>query len=422
MTRVPLALLAVLATALACGRSEPSPGNEAAPTPAAAVFQLAVSPADLPVEGESGQVQVTSSAGGVLVSWLERKESSAALRLSELRGSTWTTPVTVSSSDNWFISDADPPMVLRLSDGTLVAATYPSVDPLIEAYNLQLSYSRDDGRTWSRPFAPHHDKTRTQHGFASLFEMPDRGLGVVWLDGRDQELNKTDPLGGSMDLFFAAFDASWKQTAETSIDTKVCECCQTTAVVTSDGPLAAFRNRTDKEVRDIHVTRLEQGKWTGATTVHADNWEIDACPVNGPALSARGRTVAVAWFTAAGDVGRAYAAFSQDAGRTWGEPIRLDDETSLGHVDVELLDDGSAVASWVEFTNERSQFRVRRVTPKRERSAPTVIAGEGDGRVSGYPRIARSGDTLVFAWTESGGTGAASQHVRAAIGRLGQLK
>jgi hypothetical protein len=333
-----------------------------------------------------------------------------------LSGGAWTPATTVASSSGWFISDADVPTVMRMSDGTIVAATYPSVDVSIEAYDLRLSYSKDEGKTWSRPLAPHHDKTKTQHGFATLFEMPDRTLGMVWLDGRDQELNKTAPDGGSMAVYFASFDPSWKQTAESSVDARVCECCQTAAVMTGDGPLVAFRNRTDKEVRDIHVTRLDQGKWAEAQPVHTDNWTIDACPVNGPALSARGRTVAAAWFTAVGDTGHAYAAFSQDAGRTWGSPIRLDDATSTGHVDIELLDDGSAAATWVEFADERAQFRVREVKPSGERSQPTVIAGQSEARVSGYPRISRVGDDLVFAWTET--SGESQSRVRAATGKM----
>ena len=65
------------------------------------------------------------------------------------------------------------PSVSRLAGGTLVAQWLKNVDPLIEAYDLMLATSRDGGRTWSPPFSPHHDKTRTQHGFASLFAWPD---------------------------------------------------------------------------------------------------------------------------------------------------------------------------------------------------------------------------------------------------------
>jgi hypothetical protein len=218
-----------------------------------------------------------------------------------------------------------------------------------------------------------------------------------------------------MALYFGSFDTSWKQTAEVAANPRVCECCTTSAVVTPDGVVAAFRDRSAKEIRDIHVTRLDNGTWTDAQIVHADNWEIDACPVNGPALSARERTLVVGWFTGKDDKGQAFAAFSNDAGRTWGAPIRLDDQTSLGHVDVEMLDDGSAVATWVEFADDRSQFRLRRVEPSGMRSQSITI--NGSSRVSGYPRVARSGNELVFAWTE-GSEGEDTQKVKGAVARL----
>ena len=47
---------------------------------------------------------------------------------------------------------------------------------------------------------PHHDKTRTQHGFVSMFEMPAGGLGLVWLDGRNQGKQPED---AEMALYFA---------------------------------------------------------------------------------------------------------------------------------------------------------------------------------------------------------------------------
>jgi hypothetical protein len=218
-----------------------------------------------------------------------------------------------------------------------------------------------------------------------------------------------------MALYFGSFDTSWKQTAEVAANMRVCECCTTSAVITPDGVVAAFRDRSAKEIRDIHVARLESGKWTDAQTVHVDNWEIDACPVNGPSLSANGRQLAAAWFTGKDDKGQAFAAFSTDAGRTWGPPIRLEDQASLGHVEVEMLDDGSAVATWVEFADDRSQFRMRRIEPSGARSASITI--NGNSRVSGYPRVARSGNELVFAWTE-GSEGEGTQKVRAAIAKL----
>jgi hypothetical protein len=399
----------------ACGRTEaPAPAAERTAAATEAPWDVTVEPIPIPAAGQSAQPNLTTSSRGVILSWLEHREATATLKFAERTSGSWAPAHTVSSSDNWFISGADVPIVMRMTDGTLVATAYPATDPLIEAYDLRLTYSRDDGKTWARPVAPHTDGTKTQHGFATLFEMPRRSLGVVWLDGRDQELNKTDPEGGAMALYFASFDSGWKQTAEEVVNARVCECCQTTAAMTDEGPVVAFRDRSPREVRDINVTRIEQGKWTPPRPLHVDGWQIDGCPVNGPALAARGHAVAAAWFAATEQEGHAFAAFSTDAGRSWGDPIRLDDAVALGHVDIELLDDGSAVASWVEFVNKRAQLRIRRVMSSGARSAPRVVAGTGDGYVAGYPRLTRQAGDLILAWTESAGGRVREQQVKAA--------
>jgi len=100
--------------------------------------------------------------------------------------------------------------------------------------------------------------------------------------------------------------------------------------MTSDGPIVAFRNRGPDEMRDIHVARLENGKWTESKAVHNDGGIFPACPVNGPALSARGRDVAVAWYTGVNVEPKSYVAFSSDAGRTLGSPILIDGNGSPG--------------------------------------------------------------------------------------------
>ena len=373
-------------------------------------------PVQSPATADSAQPNLTVSERGVLLSWIERSGATATLRFAERTPSGWTTPRTVASGANWFVNWADVPSVIRLADGTLVGQWLQKSGADTYAYDVRLAHSKDNGDTWSSSFTPHHDGTKTEHGFATLFQMPGAGLGLVWLDGRNMKGGEHGASGGhdEMSLRFGAFDRAWKQTADTLLDSRVCECCPTAVAVTSDGPIVAYRDRSAGEVRDISITRLENGKWTEPRSVHADEWKINACPVNGPSLSARGRHVAVAWFNAKDNASKSFAALSSDAGRTFGPAIRLDEQASLGRVDVELLADGSAVAAYLEFSGQRAQFRVRRINRDGSTSAPVTIGTMVGNRTSGYPRMALHNDELVFAWTDRDG----GSQVRTAAARL----
>ena len=383
-----LALLAVLVLHLA--------------VPAAQEWSPSIRLISSPAAENSAQPQLTVSGRGVLLSWIERVGSTATLKFSERTSSGWSEPRTVASGEDWFVNWADVPSVIRLGDGSLYGHWLQKSGPGTYAYDVRLARSIDDGKTWTPSFTPHHDRTQTEHGFASLYEMPGGGLGLVWLDGRAMKSEGHDGHGGGeMSLRSAVFDSAGKQLAEDAVDLRVCECCPTAAAVTSEGPIVAYRDRSPAEIRDIYIARLVHGKWTEPVAVHDDNWHIAACPVNGPALSAAGRRVAIAWFTAKGESGHSYAAFSSDAGKTFSAPIRLDDASALGRVDIALLDDESAVATWIEFADGRAQFKARRVFANGERGDAFAVSALAASRASGYPRMARSGSELIFAWTES---------------------
>ena len=364
----------------------------------AAQWRLEVQTLPTPAGAESGQPQLTVSSRGALLSWIERAGNVATLKFAERTPSGWTPPKTVASGSDWFVNWADVPSVVRLSNGTLVAHWLQKSGADTYAYDLRLARSTDDGKSWTPSFVPHSDGTKTEHGFASLFEMPGSGLGLVWLDGRGMTSGHEGH--GDMSLRAGAFDRSWKQTSESALDPRVCECCPTAAVMTADGPIVAYRDRSPDEVRDIHVTRLESGKWTEPRRVHEDGWRINACPVNGPSLAARSRNVVVGWFAAKDNLPKSFAAFSTGRRPHVWPPVRLDDEGSLGRVDVELLPDGSAVAAYVEFANQRADFRVRRLTRNGEKSPPVVVSSVAGNRSSGYPRMALSGNELIFAWVD----------------------
>lgn len=348
----------------------------------------------------------TMPDGRIAMSWLEPAgDSLLAFRFAIYDGSQWSPPSTIAAGDSFFVNWADVPSIRPLG-GDRLAAHWLWLSGRGEyAYDVRVSQSEDGGRTWSAPITPHRDETATEHGFVSLVADSGQAL-AIWLDGRNtvgHEEEGPEPMP-DMTLRAARVAGDGQLRNEVELDARACDCCPTAAVATDRGVLLAYRDRSPDEVRDIVVTRQQAGGWSTPQAVHADGWRIAGCPVNGPALAAQGLRVAVAWYTAAADSPRVYVAFSEDAGEHFGPPIRLDDGNPLGRVGIALLADGSALATWLEANGREAHFRARRVPTSGEPEKAITVARTSAGRASGCPRVATSGENVLFAWTEPGKT------------------
>lgn len=352
--------------------------------------------------GSLGPNLYASADGRLFLSWIDRQDGGrSTLRYAILEGDAWTAPRAIAEGPDWFVNWADFPSVVASPDGLLAAHWMVKNGSGAYAYDVHIAISTDGGERWSEPLVPHRDGTATEHGFVSLFMNGDGRLAAAWLDGRNTGAAAGGHAhgGGEMTLRYAAIGRDLALRDEVQLDGRVCDCCQTSAAETTEGPLVVYRDRSAAEERDISVVRLRDGRWEEPRALPADRWHIEGCPVNGPSVAAQGRRVAVAWFTAAGDVPRVRLAFSADAGATFAAPVSVDDGNPLGRVDAVLLDDGSAVVSWLESSPEGSSLRVRKVHANGDPDASVVVVPAGSRISNGFPQMARSGDRLVLAWT-----------------------
>lgn len=370
-------------------------------------------PADLPVVGRvtaletpaaagSGEPFVhTAADGSVLMSWIEAGDTSHSVRFARLTGDRWSQPGTIAESSSFFVNWADFPSIIELSDGRLAAHWLQRSGPGTYSYDTWIAFSSDGGASWSEPVRPHEDGTPTEHGFVTLFEVGGEAA-AVWLDGRQHVGWDGEPPRREMTVRFTTFDPAGSPRPSTRVDARSCDCCQTAVAVAAAGPVLVYRDRSPDEIRDIVVARLVDGEWTEGVPVHDDGWLIDACPVNGPAVDAVGSRVAVAWFTAAGDTPRVRVAFSSDSGATFDAPVDIDLGSPTGRVDLLLLDDRNALVSWLERSDGTAQVLARTVTVDGRLSEPVSIGGSSPERASGFPRMTRTGDRVIFAWTVPG--------------------
>lgn len=370
----------------------------------------------------SGEPNLFATTDGrVVMSWLEKSgDKRRALRVAVRSGGEWGEAQTVAESEALFVNWADFPSILELPDGSWVVHWLEKTAASTYAYHVRVAVSKDKGATWSKPVTPHRDSSPTEHGFVSMAPWRD-GVGLIWLDGRAMGAEEAADGGsghemprGAMTIRFTTIGLDGSLGDEVLLDDRTCECCQTALTKTASGLVAAYRDRSEAEIRNIAITRLVDGQWTEPRHVADDNWYYPGCPVNGPSLSSAGDTVAIAWFTAPEQQPRVFAAFSTDGGASWSAPVRVDDGTPLGRVDIELLSDGSALVSWLE-TTERAEVRARRVRRDGRVDGSWLVAETSDARSSGFPRMVRVGEEIVFSWTIVGETGG----VRVATARGG---
>jgi len=224
------------------------------------------------------------------------------LVFSTLQAREWSAPKEIARGSNWFVNWADFPSMVsyRGNEQNLTAHWLQMSAEGTYDYDVRITQSANGGDNWDDSFIPHKDGIPAEHGFVSLLPTDSLHTFVTWLDGRntkpkDAHSEMGHGMGGPMTLRCALIDVYGNVSDDVELDNKTCDCCQTSAALTDQGIVVAYRDRTDDEIRDISIVRQVNGSWTKPQTIFPDNWKIAGCPVNGPAVQANGSLVAIAW-------------------------------------------------------------------------------------------------------------------------------
>ena len=415
----PLALAALVFLS-ACGE-EP-----VAPKPVV-TGDLAIEAWPVPAMPGSAQPDLAVTPDGrVLLSWINSASGRRpAFQFAEFYpDGRWEGPRTVAVGNSMFTNWADTPHIAATGDRALWAHWLQKSADAPYAYDVMLVRSLDHGMNWSAPRKVHDDDTKTEHGFVSMWPQSDGSIGVAWLDGRNtldaggpkdtsghdegHGKNHGDGHGddghgsGAMTLRAAVFDANLQDSAAAEIDAMTCDCCQTDAAAVGDGAVLVYRGRSKDEIRDIYATRFDGKVWSKPARVHADDWTMPACPVNGPSVAARDKDVVVAWYTAAGDTPTVKLARSVDGGVTFAKPVAVDTGAATqGRVTV-AVDAQQVWLLWLREEADEQSLWLARYTPDLSKQLQrTKLADlQGKGRGTGFPKLVVNGAATHVVWTD----------------------
>lgn len=330
------------------------------------------------------------------MSWIEENHGRSALKWAIWDDHDWGESRVIAEGEDWFVNWADFPMMCHGEAGLVTTNYLKKSGEGTYSYDVVLRLSLDGGKTWGDELIPHQDGTESEHGFVSLVPYEDH-LIAIWLDGRNYASGNEQ-----MTLRAAEINRDGTIHKEFLIDDRVCDCCPTSAIETATGIMVAYRDRSENEIRDIGTAHFDGTNWSIPEILFDDNWEIAGCPVNGPAIDANGQTVAVAWYTGANDRHRVKMRLSSDGGLTFGDVIVVKDSGTIGRVDVAVIPGGGAVVSWLDESLEETAIKYRQIAIDGTIHQAHTVATSSSERASGFPKMILAGDSLLFAWTETG--------------------
>lgn len=335
------------------------------------------------------------------LSWAEHGAGdSASLRMTHFDGAKWAPPKSIVEAENLLLNWADFPSLCVSPEGVLIAQ-WLETDEAQHAYFAKFSISKDRGTSWSEPKRLHDDDSPTEHGFVSIAAWDESRFVAIWLDGRGMVDVPEDQR--EMRLYSRSISIDGRLGPESIVDPRVCDCCQTHLIRTAqDRLVAAYRDRDEKEVRDISIASFDGESWSAPSTVHDDGWMMPGCPVNGPALAVHGTSLNALWFTGAGEGGgQVLFAKRRSSATSFGFPTRIDGGSTMGRVDL-VAGPHSLFASWLEHEEgSQANWKLQRIGEMGPVGEAMDIGRVSSNRGSGFMRLAPIADGCLMAWTSA---------------------
>ncbi|PRQ02522.1 hypothetical protein ENSA5_21670 [Enhygromyxa salina] len=363
---------------------------------------------ELPDAGGSSSPGLAIGADELHLVWMSQAGAPTLMlaglpQASALADNEWSEPQAVESNPRLLINWADVPAVGETAAGRVVVAwpEHHTDDPAV-GYGLRVAAQLDDG-SFAPAWSPDEVRTGRESGFTGFVATP-AGLRMFWLDGRDLGHGHGAEGQGTMALRSVLIDDEGHQVGPSELlDGRTCECCKIGVGVVGDQAFAAYRDRSESEIRDIFVA----GPGLAPRRVAEDGWKIAGCPVNGPAVASARDRAHVAWFTGADDRSVArVASGSPEAG--FGRPARFDLGFPAGRIDLTATPDGGALISWFELEDGvpgRARLLTRRLGADGRLGDAFEVAEVGAARDWGFPRAAVVGDRVLWVFSDPAGDG-----------------
>jgi hypothetical protein len=284
--------------------------------------------------------------------------------------------------------------------------------------DIRTATSEDGGKTFSAPRTLQSPAAAGDRGWPSLALDASGKVHAIWLDHRGLAADR--PPGAAHDhrsakphdgvamaqksgLYYAAAD-----TPERELTKGVCYCCKTAMTIGRDGAIhTAWRQVYPGNLRDIAFTTSRDAgvSFSPPARVSADDWMIDGCPDDGPAMATDSSgTTHIVWPTVLKGVkpeGALFYANTRD-GSTFSARTRIPTLGSIKPVHPQIVIDnaGGMLVAWDESVEGQRVAAARSITvgSNGRISFGEIIKLDPQGSAM-YPVMAATDSGVIAVWT-----------------------
>jgi hypothetical protein len=268
--------------------------------------------------------------------------------------------------------------------------------------NIRFARSLDGGKTFSPAININSDAALQPagHAFQSVTVDKKGQIYVTWIDER----NKKSTDRGAEIWMSTSTNEGRTYSPDRSVLRDVCECCRTHLQIDATGRMfLSYRTvpPSGPMFRDIVLAvSQDSGKTFSKTIVNQDGWEVNACPVAGPALSVdpQGQVV-ITWFTGGGDRPGLYYASSADHGTSFSPRRLLSPNQKLGkHSQAAMISQGRMLVVWDDVADttltrwgllDLKDLRLQELGSQEGASFPVVAISKQTGLIAAAQLSAR---------------------------------
>jgi hypothetical protein len=271
-----------------------------------------------------------------------------------------------------------------------------------KSFNGQVLFTRstDGGKSFAEPHPITPDKESQR--FETLALDADGTVFAAWLDKRNRAAARDagQKYEGAGLVFAVSRDGGTSYSDAVMIKDNTCECCRIAVAFDGPGrPVVLFRNIFEGSMRDQAIVAFTDLTTPGEVhRVSVDDWQLSACPHQGPSLAiSQAGTFHAVWSTNGKVRKGLFYARSADRGQTFSDPLPIGQPDHAPSRPYVLAGPGGLALVWKEFDGEKTTVDLMVSHDDGQSwSAPRAIASTTDA--SDHPLLISDGRRTYLSW------------------------